>query len=176
MKRLLVFRHAKAAPHDATHDKQRPLVERGRDDAARMGRAMHDRGYRPDLVLCSSAQRTQETWNEAAPTLGARPEVRFLDDLYDASEKSVLEIIRNVTENAPVLMYIGHNPGLEQLAHRLIRKPRDSMEKTRAAAMERKFPTGAVAVIDFDIDAWGDIETGDGALSDFLAPAELKSG
>ena len=62
MKRLLVFRHAKAGPHDVAHDKERALIDRGRNDAALMGRAMGDKGYLPDLVLCSSAKRTMETW------------------------------------------------------------------------------------------------------------------
>lgn len=174
MKRLVIFRHAKAGPHDEAHDKQRALAERGRNDAALMGRAMRDRGYLPDLVLCSSAKRTVETWEHAAPALGAKPDIRFLDELYDAPDKSVLKTIRDVKASAPVLMYIGHNPGLENLARKLVRKPGDA-EKKQIAAMEKKFPTSAVAVIDFDVSAWSKIDTGDGALSDFLTPADLKA-
>jgi phosphohistidine phosphatase len=176
MKRLLVFRHAKAGPHDEAHDKKRALVERGRDDAALMGHAMRDRNYQPDFVLCSSAKRTVETWEHAAPTFEAKPEVRFLDELYDATEISILKTIRGVNASAPVLMYIGHNPGLEDLARKLVRAPRDSAEKKRIALMEKKFPTSAVAVIDFDVNAWADIETSEGTLFDFLTPADLKSG
>lgn len=141
-----------------------------------MGQAMRARDYLPDLVLCSSAKRTAETWEYAAPKLGAKPEVRFLDELYDAPEKSILKTIRGVKENAPVVMYIGHNPGLENLARKLVRKPEDGAEKKRLAAMGKEFPTSAVAVIDFDVDAWSDIDTGEGALTDFLTPAELKGG
>lgn len=175
MKRLLIFRHAKAGPHDEAHDKQRALIKRGRDDAALMGSAMRNRGYLPDLVLCSSAKRTAETWEYAAPELGAKPDVRFLDELYDAPEKSVLKTLRSVKDNAPVVMYIGHNPGLENLARKLVRKPEDSAKKKRLSALEQKFPTSAVAVIDFDVKAWGEMDFGEGALVDFLAPAELKS-
>lgn len=175
MKRLLVFRHAKAGPHDEVHDKERRLIDRGRNDAALMGRAMRNKRYLPDLVLCSSAKRTMETWEHAAPALGTRPEVHFLDELYDAPERSILKALRGVKESAPVLMYIGHNPGLENLARKLVRKAADSAEKKRILALEKKFPTSAVAVIDFDVGAWGDIDTGEGALSDFLAPADLKS-
>src|SRR5205814_9609030 len=109
VKRLLIFRHAKAGPHDEKHDKERALIQGGRDDAALIGRAMRERGYVPDLVLCSSAKRTVETWQHAAPELGD-PEVRFLDALYDAPEKSVLQTIRSVKARAPVILYIGHNP------------------------------------------------------------------
>jgi len=175
MKRLVIFRHAKAGPHDEAHDKQRALVERGRNDAALMGRAMRDRGYLPDLVLCSSAKRTVETWEHAARELRAKPEVLFLDELYDAPEKSVLKTIRAVKVGAQVLMYIGHNPGLENLARKLVRKTGDNAEKKRIATMEKKFPTSAIAVVDFEVSAWGDVDAGEGALPDFLAPADLKS-
>jgi phosphohistidine phosphatase len=174
MKRLVVFRHAKAGPHDEAHDKARALIDRGRNDAALMGRAMRDKGYLPDLVLCSSAKRTVETWEHAAPALGTKPEVRFLDALYDAPERSILKTIRGVKDSAPVLMYIGHNPGLENLARKLMRKATDAAEEKRGAAMEKKFPTSAVAVVDFDMTAWGDIDVGKGALSDFLTPADVK--
>ena len=176
MKRLLVFRHAKAGPHDDAHDKQRALIERGRSDAALMGRAMREEGHVPDLVLCSSAKRTVETWENAAPALGAKPDVHFLDELYDAPEKSILKTIRGIKDRAPVLMYIGHNPGLENLARKLVHEPSDAAEKTRVAAMKKKFPTSAVAVIDFDAKAWEEIDTGKGTLSDFLTPADFKRG
>jgi phosphohistidine phosphatase SixA len=41
--------------------------------------------------------------------------------------------------------------------------------------MEKKFPTSAVAVVDFDVGAWHEIDTHEGALSDFLTPAALKT-
>jgi phosphohistidine phosphatase len=176
VKRLLIFRHAKAGPHDDVHDKQRPLIERGRNNAALMGCAMREKGYLPDLVLCSSARRTVETWQHAAPGLGTKPDVRFLDELYDAPEKSILKTIRAVRDPAPVLMYIGHNPGLENLARKLVRKPEDAAEKKRVAAMEKKFPTSGVAVVDFAVKAWENIDFGDAALSDFLTPADVKGG
>ena len=174
MKRLLIFRHAKAGPHDPVHDKERALVDRGRNDAALMGRAMRDKAYLPDLVLCSSATRTRDTWQHAGPMLGAKPQVHFLDELYDAPEKQILKTIRGVKENVPVVMYIGHNPGLENLARRLVRNPENSAEKKRLAAMMQKFPTSAVAVINFDAKAWSDIDAGQGALADFLAPADFR--
>ena len=174
MKRLIIFRHAKAGPHDDAHDKERPLVERGRNDAALMGRAMRAKGFVPNLVLCSSAKRTVETWEHAAPAFGAGPEIRYLDSLYDASEKSVLKTIRGVKEQVPVIMYIGHNPGLEDFARMLVRKPADAAETRRTVAMKEKYPTSAVAVVDFDVPEWADIEPGQGTLGDFITAAELK--
>ena len=175
MKRLLIFRHAKARPHDEKHDKQRALIDRGRNDAARMGAALRERGYVPTLVLCSSARRTIETWEHAAPAIGGHPRVEFLDALYDASESTILKCVHAVKDEAPILAYVGHNPGLERFARKLARKPRDAEEKRRAVAMAEKFPTSAVAVLDFDVDAWMKIEAGGGVLCDFLTPSMLKT-
>jgi phosphohistidine phosphatase len=175
MKRLLVFRHAKAGPHDEKRDKQRDLIDRGRNDAALIGAAMRERGLVPTLILSSSARRTAETWKHAAPAVGGSPRVEFLDALYDASEATILKCIRAVEEDAPVLGYIGHNPGLERFARMMARKPKNPEEKRRSANMAEKFPTSAVAVLDFDVDAWAAIEGASGALCDYLTPSMLKS-
>lgn len=173
MKRLLIFRHAKAGPHDEKRDKQRDLIERGRADSMRMGRAMREKGYVPDLVLCSSAKRTAETWNHAAPALDASPAVEFLDALYDASESALLKCLRAAQKNAAVLLYVGHNPGLERLAKLLARTPKQAEERKRYSDMTEKFPTAAVAVLDFDVGKWADIVPASGTLTDFLTPKTL---
>src|SRR5947207_15894382 len=110
MKRLLIFRHAKAGPRDEKHDKERALIQRGCDDAALIGRAMHEKGYKPNLVLCSSAKRTVETWQHAAPELGEDPEVRFLDALNKATRNSILQTIRSLKTADRNILYIAHNP------------------------------------------------------------------
>ena len=174
MKRLLIFRHAKAGPHDDKRDKQRDLVERGREDSTLMGRAMREKGYVPDLVLCSSAKRTVETWNYAAPAMNTEPTVEFLDALYDASESAVLKCLHAVQKKASVVLYIGHNPGLERLAKLLARKPEEINEQRRYTAMTVKFSTAAIAVLDFDVGTWREIGPSTGILSDFLTPKILR--
>ena len=63
MKVLYLLRHAKSSWKDPTlEDFDRPLNKRGRSAAKTMGRHLHRNGLRPDLVLCSAARRTQETW------------------------------------------------------------------------------------------------------------------
>jgi phosphohistidine phosphatase len=61
MKNLLLLRHAKSAWPDGVEDHDRPLAERGRRDAPRMGAYMADVGIEPNVALVSSARRTQET-------------------------------------------------------------------------------------------------------------------
>jgi phosphohistidine phosphatase len=39
--------------------------------------------------------------------------------------------------------------------------------------LEEKFPTAALAVLEFDIEKWRDIRPGEGALLDFIRPKDL---
>ena len=70
-------------------------------------------------------------------------------------------------------MVVGHNPGLEDLATKLAREPVRRKERARRDVLEEKFPTAALAVLDFDVDKWRDIRTGEGALVDFVRPKDL---
>ena len=46
-------------------------------------------------------------------------------------------------------------------------------EKDRFDLIEEKFPTSALAVLDFDVTRWRDIAPGEGALKDFVRPRDL---
>jgi phosphohistidine phosphatase len=175
MKRLFVLRHAKAGPHDEKHDKERALIGRGRSDSALMGAEMRKKGYLPDIVLCSSARRTTQTWEYAGPEIGAHPTTRFLDSLYDATAGALLNCIWTESGDARAVVVIGHNPGLEDFARKLVRKPSNAEERSRAAALAAKFPTCALAVLDFDVDEWPKIAPGTAALTDYVTPAALKA-
>ena len=62
MKCLYLLRHAKSGWDNAdTSDFERPLSKRGNRNAEAMGRALADRGIRPDAVFSSSSARTRET-------------------------------------------------------------------------------------------------------------------
>lgn len=177
MKRLLLLRHAKAAAGSVkSGDHARPLNERGRLDAPRMGIAMQHKRYLPDLVLCSTAKRTEETWEHVSPELDGSPEVRFLDELYLAPWKAIASIIRNAGGAAETMLVIGHNPGLEECASALSRKPKSEHERVCAALLAEKFPTCALAVLDFDLGTWREIAAGGAILRDFIRPKELSDG
>jgi phosphohistidine phosphatase len=170
MKTLLLLRHAKAAPHDEKHDKERPLADRGRRDAAAMGQFMRRKRYQPECVLCSVARRTVETWEGVAPELGLAPTVRFLDSLYEATPATILECVRKADGKFRTLLVIGHNPGLEDCARTLVRKPEDSEEATRFANLFAKYPTSGLAVLRFDTDLWRDVAPHAGVLLGFVTP------
>jgi phosphohistidine phosphatase len=176
VKRLLLLRHAKAVSGDAkTDDHDRALNARGQHDAALMGAEMHHRLYVPDLALCSTARRTVETWAGIAPEFDVPPKVEFLDALYLASSKAILKLVQLTDDGVNTLLVLGHNPGLEECAAGLAQKPTSPNERTMFEQMRDKFPTCALAVLEFGIAHWHDVEAAAGALADFIRPKDLKS-
>ena len=99
---------------------------------------------------------------------------RFLDSLYDATAGAILKCIGAESGDARAVIVIGHNPGLEDFARNLVRKPANADERSRAAALATNFPTCALVVFDLGFDVWPKIVPGTGALTDFVTPGELK--
>lgn len=173
---LSLFRHAKSSwDNPDLEDYDRPLAERGLEVAPRMGAWLVRDGIRPDLVLSSSSRRTRQTIALALPAFGDnQPPVTYEDDLYLASASSLLTRIgradaRPAERGARHIMLVGHNPGFHSFALLLA----GTGEKEDVATMARKFPTAAVAVLDFDCAKWADITDGCGRLRLFMTPRML---
>ncbi len=114
---LIVMRHAKAGELPGGPDAERALTERGRRDAAAAGQWLRASGYLPDAVICSSARRTRQTWQQVSAELGRAVECTSHDSLYLAEADALLaEIVLLTPEPVGTLLYVGHNPGAGQLA------------------------------------------------------------
>jgi len=152
MLRLLILRHAKASSPTGIMDIDRPLAPRGRAAAIRMGEYLRDESLVPDLAVISPSNRTRETWDlvrsalEAGQTLEDM-KVSFEQAIYAAPAPQLLGLLHQIAIRAPSVLLVGHNPGCEELAQ-LLTEPGD----TAASDAMQKFPTAALAVIDFDAD------------------------
>jgi len=100
-------------------------------------------------------------------------EVEYREALYLAEAAKILAAIRGAPAAVPSLMMVGHNPGLEALATLLAREPVRRKERARHEALEEKFPTCALAILDFDVGRWRDVAPGTGKLVDFVRPKDL---
>jgi phosphohistidine phosphatase len=144
---LLVLRHAKSDWPDGVPDHERPLARRGRREAPLVGRWLREHGPAPDLVVCSTAVRARQTWELVAAELPPPPEVRLDKRMYEASAAELLSVVVETPDRVSTLLVVGHNPGLEELAHLLTAGQGDQEALER---MSVKFPTAALAVLAFD--------------------------
>jgi len=172
MRRLMLLRHAKSDwTRPGTRDHERALAPRGREAAPRIGAYMAHHGLTPDLVLCSTATRARETWDLVAPAFAGPPPVTYERLLYEAGANALLDVVKETKPGAHVLLLTGHNPGLHDFAQRLIA----SGDTDARQRLTEKFPTGALAVIDFAIDDWRKLHPRSGRLDRFVVPRALAT-
>jgi phosphohistidine phosphatase len=146
MKTLFLVRHAKSSRDDPTlPDRERPLADRGRRDAPRMGKRLTNRDVKPDLIVSSPALRALTTAQLIADEIGYDRKNIVVDDrLYASSASGLLAVIRALDKKLDRVMLFGHNPEFTDLAHQLSSKIND-------------MPTCAVAEFCFDTKAWSDV-------------------
>jgi phosphohistidine phosphatase len=180
-RKLVLLRHAKSAWPDVP-DHDRPLARRGQRDAPVMGRWLRTNGYVPDQVLCSTARRARETWQLARDGLGADPPVSFERRVYQASAEQLLDLARGVPSAVTALLIVGHDPAIPGLALMLARTASaggrgtgsDAVTPDTFGQMRAKFPTAAVAVLEFTAN-WDQLGPGKAQLAAFVIPREVGS-
>lgn len=169
MRLLSLLRHAKSSWDDpVTRDVDRPLNDRGRRAAFRMGTCFRERGMSFDLVLASPATRVVETLALVEEAMGRSLGARLDRRIYMASGVTLLELVQ-ASEDAAHLLLVGHNPGLEDLA--LMLTPADGA--AARLALEEKFPTATFITLSFAVDRLADIREGEGRIEDFIRPRDL---
>jgi phosphohistidine phosphatase len=123
------------------------MNRRGVRESAAMAQTLADLGLKPDLALVSTAARARETWAAAEP---AFPKARalFEADLYHADSEQVRRIAQKAGGGVGTVMVVGHNPGLHELAIRLLHE--GDAPAALVARAQRGFPTASAAVFLFD--------------------------
>ena len=163
--RLILIRHAKSAWDDPlANDHARVLNDRGRRSATAIGQWLATKGYLPGECLCSDASRTRETWDLIAAELPAPAPVQHMPELYHAGSQRLLSTLRNASADTVAL--VAHNPGIGDFASGLL-------QRRSSHPRYADYPTGATAVIDFDLQGWEVIAPRSGSLTDFVVPRDL---
>lgn len=174
MKTVYLLRHAKSDWGDpAVKDHDRSLNERGREAAPKVGAYIKAKRYKPDAIFCSTARRTVETCQLVKETVGGLSNIEFEETLYLAELRHLIERLKCLDDGVKSAMFIGHNPGLEQLAHTLPGPPESAAEEKLHRRMRERFSTCALAVIKLPVKAWREVRPGIGTLCDFVRPKDL---
>jgi phosphohistidine phosphatase len=155
VKTLFLVRHAKSSRDDPSlPDRERPLDDRGHQDAPTMGKRLGKRGVKPDLLLSSPALRALTTAQLIADEIAySRKNIVVDERLYAAGPDDLIAVICALDDKLDRVMLFGHNPAFADLAHRLSSEIAD-------------MPTCAVAEFRFDAKTWADVGG--------TAPAKVK--
>ena len=170
MKSLYLLRHAESEwTSSSGRDHDRPLSVAGRDSAARIGRYLAHLDEVPNRVVTSPARRTRETLEALLPHLPGPPKLVVEERIYLASSGQLLARLQEVDDGQTGVLLIGHNPGIAELAQALP----GSGERASSRRLAARFPTGATAVSEFDLERWRDLAPGSGRLLSYATPKDL---
>ena len=170
MKRLTILRHAKSSWKDRElDDLDRPLNNRGRKAARRMGREMAERDMRFDLVLASTAARVRETIDGLQEHFRFDAPIHFEPRIYLARVGELLELIHAIPDHVNSALLVGHNTSAERLVTKLAKEDEGGLRRR----VEAKFPTAGLAAIDVPVHNWSQVEPGEGHIVELIYPADL---
>lgn len=159
MKTLYLIRHAKSSwSNNNLTDFDRPLNERGKTDAIKMGERLLKQKVLPDFILSSSAKRTKKTAKRITSVLDYKySKIEFKEELYYSSYNTLMNCLVNVSDSNDSIFVIAHNPGISNFCDYLTHQAID-------------FPTCGIAKISFEVDCWMEITSGSGILDWFDYP------
>jgi len=163
VKSLLILRHAKSSwkePILSDHD--RPLNNRGKRDAPRMGILVRREELVPDLIITSSAMRARKTADAVANYSGYGGELQIANSFYLAGPESYIEVLSELGDKYQRVMVVGHNPGMEELLEEL-------------TDVNERVVTAALAHVSLPIDEWRQLDDSvRGTLEGFWIPRDLN--
>ncbi len=155
MKRIILVRHAHSSWHnDSLPDIDKPLDEKGYQDAHEMGRYLSRKDFSIKLVLASPAVRTLTTaLIFAREGLFNQSELRIIPALYESTEDKYFERIKGQDDNFQDLFIFGHNPTISLFHNLLVRRKIVDLSPCQ------------VVIIDCSVSSWSEVEAGAGKSS-----------
>jgi phosphohistidine phosphatase len=164
---LLIFRHGKSDWGAGTDDFHRPLKDRGKRAAQRVGTWLLLQGLLPDHVVSSPAERARVTAEKACKAMGMNARIIQREQaVYEAMTGELLQVLANSPASAQRVMLVGHNPGLEELLIYL------ANESIAYPADGKLLPTATVARLAMP-DDWTGLHAGSAQLLSITRPGEV---
>lgn len=145
-KKIFLIRHAKAEQSPASEDKDRRLTAEGLHQANQQGQRLQEAEIMPELILCSPAERARTTAEEIAQRIKYDlNRIKFDEDLYEASVRTLLRVINELDENLQTVFILGHNPTISYLSEYLSRADIGNVDA--CGMVELKFEVGQWAEV-----------------------------
>jgi phosphohistidine phosphatase len=164
---LMLLRHGKSDWSQQLDDFDRPLKDRGKRGAQRMGVWLLQQELVPDLVLSSPAERAITTAQKLVKAMGGDAS-RILQDrrIYAARVEELLQVLAESGQAHRRLLLVGHNPGLEDLTQFLADKP------IPLPSDGKLLPTASLSILELP-DSWQGLKAGMGQLLSITRSSSL---
>ncbi|MBN8623788.1 MAG: histidine phosphatase family protein [Flavobacteriales bacterium] len=158
MKTLILVRHAKSDWPENTDDFDRPLAERGLEDAVKMSKFLKDNNIEIQKFVSSPAVRALNTCKIFNQTYDI--EIDTNQKLYNPSERNFESVIYDLENEVNSVAMFSHNNGISNFAN--------SMSDDVFM-----FPTCGVAGFQIETDSWSDFENAKKKLVFFYEPKKI---
>lgn len=159
MKTLFLIRHAKSDWTHEVEDFQRPLNERGHQNARDMARFLLENGFEIDCFVSSPAKRALTTCRYFAETYG-NSAIKKVEDLYEPLLEDFYKTIERTSDECNSVALFSHNPTISEFLSDLV-------------PVEREFSTCTVAILKINCESWSEFSGADKTLTHFLLPKEI---
>lgn len=162
-KHIILIRHASSHPADqGQKDIDRDLDNNGIQDISRVGRYLYLKNMIPDLILTSHARRAVYSTQLIAEQLkldGSR--IKIIEDLYEASVRTLINQISELDPAIQVIAIIGHNPSLLHLCEHL------------SNDVINQLPPAGMVYLSFNNLNWNELDKGTGSLVETILPDQI---
>jgi len=164
---LLILRHGKSDWSTGEDDYDRPLVDRGKRGAQRMGVWLATHEMSPEYIVSSPAERALVTAEKSLKAMGQGSGGIIQDRrIYLADVDDLLDVVRQIPVDTHRAMLVGHNPGLEEL---LITLTDGEVEPEDDGKL---LPTATLAILKTKKD-WSNQKQGSARLDRLIRPRTL---
>lgn len=160
------MRHAKAVHNSKIDDHERPLHEMGREACRAITSRLEEKNFIPQLILCSTSQRTRETASVLAESIYANVPVVFLPSLYQATHSEILHELRKLDNDVSSILVVGHNPGVYDFCLMVA----GSGNYALFQRLQDGFPPGCFVALSFDGAEWREVEPRSAVLEEVILP------
>jgi len=164
-RQLLIMRHGKANWEMEIDDLQRPMTERGIEEAKNIGHWLNDQPLHPDIIISSTASRALATSKQVAEAMGIS-DITQDARIYNASLSQLLVVLADISTEYKRPMIVGHNPGFEDL---LLHLAEVGEQFYKDGSL---FTTGTVAVLDMP-NKWQQLDRQCGELVNVVRGGSL---
>ena len=164
---LLLLRHGKSDWATGVDDFHRPLKDRGKRGAQRVGVWLAQQERVPDYIVTSPAERALVTAQKACKAMGNGDEGIQQDRrIYAADIDRLLAVLSDCPQDAGRIMLVGHNPGLEELLDWLV------SDTLPVPDDGKRLPTATLAIVKMP-DDWQILIAGCARLDSITRPGML---